>query len=230
MRLLRAKAARKTLQFYKVGFGLEGPYTVVLDGNFVHHALVTVKTGILPRLQKLLGKDQIYLAVPRAVIHELEALGETCAEALAFCTSDRVRLLDKKSEGGTAADAILKLVGERNENRYVVATQDDHLLASLRKVPGMPVLRFSSTVLQLDAPSRASLKCADRDEQRKTRLDDDEFALAKRIRKADAKQARAAGTIAAPRQRASKKRAGGANPLSCQKPKEGKRRQQGRPA
>ena len=84
MRLLRAKAARKTLLFYRVTFGLTAPYKVLVDGNFLHHALANVKTSILPRLQRLLGRE-VRLFVARSVAAELEGLGDKCKAALAFC-------------------------------------------------------------------------------------------------------------------------------------------------
>ena len=48
MRLLRAKAARKTLGFYRAAFKLEAPYTVLVDGTFVHHAPVSYTHLTLP--------------------------------------------------------------------------------------------------------------------------------------------------------------------------------------
>ena len=63
MRLLRAKAARKTLGFYRAAFKLEAPYTLLVDGTFVHHALVGVKTNLASRVEKVLGRDVRY-AVP----------------------------------------------------------------------------------------------------------------------------------------------------------------------
>ena len=70
MRLLRAKAARKTLAFYRVAFGMEAPYTVLVDGTFVHHAVATVKTNLPGRLEKLLGHGVKY-AVPAAVLDDI---------------------------------------------------------------------------------------------------------------------------------------------------------------
>ena len=51
MRVLRAKAARKALHFYKVTHGIRDPYTLLVDGTFVHHALVGVKTNLASRVE-----------------------------------------------------------------------------------------------------------------------------------------------------------------------------------
>ena len=67
MRVLRAKAARKALHFYKVTHGIRDPYTLLVDGTFVHHALVGVKTNLASRVEKVLGRDVRY-AVPGPVL------------------------------------------------------------------------------------------------------------------------------------------------------------------
>ena len=75
MRVLRAKAARKALHFYKVTHGVRDPYTLLVDGTFVQHALVTVKTPLASRVERVLGRDVTY-AVPGPVLDELRGLGE----------------------------------------------------------------------------------------------------------------------------------------------------------
>ena len=42
MRVLRAKAARKALHFYKVTHGIRDPYTLLVDGTFVHLSLIHI--------------------------------------------------------------------------------------------------------------------------------------------------------------------------------------------
>ena len=91
MRVLRAKAARKALHFYKVTHGVRDPYTLLVDGTFVQHALVTVKTPLASRVERVLGRDVTY-AVPGPVLDELRSLGEAGAAAgiLAKRFDDRV--------------------------------------------------------------------------------------------------------------------------------------------
>ena len=81
MRVLRAKAARKALHFYKVTHGIRDPYTLLVDGTFVHHALVGVKTNLASRVEKVLGRDVRY-AVPGPVLDDLRNRGEAGAAAL----------------------------------------------------------------------------------------------------------------------------------------------------
>ena len=81
MRVLRAKAARKALHFYKVTHGIRDPYTLLVDGTFVHHALATVQTNLRARVEKVLGRG-VRFAVPAAVLDELRSFG-AAAEAAA---------------------------------------------------------------------------------------------------------------------------------------------------
>ena len=94
MRVLRAKAARKALHFYKVTHGIRDPYTLLVDGTFVHHALVGVKTNLASRVEKVLGRDVRY-AVPGPVLDELRNQGEAGAAALEFCRR-RCRVAERR--------------------------------------------------------------------------------------------------------------------------------------
>ena len=183
MRVLRAKAARKALHFYKVTHGIRDPYTLLVDGTFVHHALVGVKTNLASRVEKVLGRDVRY-AVPGPVLDELRNQGEAGAAALEFCRR-RCRVIATPRACDTAAKAVLHLVGEANGQKFVVATHDRGLQAALRRVPGAPLLYFSGTVLNVDEPSRASRSAAARHERVQGRLTEDEFRVARAIRAQD---------------------------------------------
>ena len=39
MRVTRGKFIRKYLKFYEIVYGLNAPYDVLLDGNFIYHAM-----------------------------------------------------------------------------------------------------------------------------------------------------------------------------------------------
>ena len=178
MRVLRAKAARKALHFYKVTHGVRDPYTLLVDGTFVQHALVTVKTPLASRVERVLGRDVTY-AVPGPVLDELRSLGEAGTAALEFCTR-RCRVI-------------------ATPQKFVVATHDRVLQNALRRVPGTPLLYFTATVLNGDEPSRASRIAGARHERVEGRLTDDEFRVARAIRAED----RSRAALAAPSNRCS---------------------------
>jgi U3 small nucleolar RNA-associated protein 23 len=47
-------------------------------------------------------------------------------------------------------------LGEDNKHKYGVATQDAALRASLRKVPGVPLVYINNSVVLLEPPSKAT--------------------------------------------------------------------------
>ena len=162
-RLKRNKTYRKYLQFYELNFQIRKPYRVLLDGNFMHTAVIN---GVLVRdkVPSLLGDTNADLQVPTAVVGELEKVGEPVAAALALALTFK-RL---KHGGDTnAADAIKTLVGTRNKNKYIVCTQDASLRDELAKVPGVPLVYLNHCALVLEPPSRASLGAHRKSEAKK---------------------------------------------------------------
>mmetsp|Transcript_12287 Transcript_12287/g.16579 ORF Transcript_12287/g.16579 Transcript_12287/m.16579 type:complete len:221 (-) Transcript_12287:437-1099(-) len=215
MRITRTKAARKTLAFYRVIFKLVPPYQILLDGNFLYHAL-NVKTSVVQRISKMLGKSEVKLLVPRAVITELEKLGERCKSALEFCSKQCVIIGEAQQ---TPANAMLKFASTGN---YIVATQDEDLRRQLRQLPGVAICHFSGTILTLEPPSRASLKTAIKVERERSKLDEHELHLARRLRRdINVKRENVSvdkdSVLSKARRRKKKKRAAGPNPLSCMK-------------
>ena len=71
MRHLRAKQGRKTLNYYRIAFGINAPYSVLLDGNFIHVA-TRFHIDIHARIRKQLGGAAYVLYVPSCVVDELE--------------------------------------------------------------------------------------------------------------------------------------------------------------
>lgn len=104
MRVLRAKAVRKNLRFFKLIFGIKAPYHVrirphftlmcviinfslqiILDGNFIFAALKN-KFDIKHRLESLL-QDEVRLFIFRSSLDELVAVGEKARAAADFARS-----------------------------------------------------------------------------------------------------------------------------------------------
>mmetsp|Transcript_14150 Transcript_14150/g.42176 ORF Transcript_14150/g.42176 Transcript_14150/m.42176 type:complete len:260 (-) Transcript_14150:210-989(-) len=210
MRISRKKHCRKVLTFYKCVFDLDGPYTVLVDGTFVHHAITKLDQSIIPRVEPVLGRD-VRFAVPQSVLDELEGLLDTCAPAHGFC-SYMCRKVGPRGLG--AAEAMLEAVGPRNEHKYVVATHDPALRRRLQKIPGLPLLRFENSVLTLDSPTLASRSVAHVLERAEGQLDEGEREATQRIQQCSRNFA-----PAPPPERGGKKRAAAPNPLSRKPPK-----------
>ena len=84
MRHGRAKAARKTLQFYELNANIKAPYHVILDGNFLA-AAIRQKVPLYDRISKTLQKTEFTFYVTRSALDELASLpGKLFQEARQF--------------------------------------------------------------------------------------------------------------------------------------------------
>lgn len=165
-RLKRQKAYRKTLDFYRMHFGIKRPYRVLLDGNFVH-ACVKNNINVRDRLATVLSDPDVDCQVPEAVIQELTAIGEPCTDALQLASTFKLARNRSSAAPKSAAEGILKLVGASNRHGYVVCSQDDHLRKSLNEIPGVPALYLNIGVTVLEPPSRSSREFNEAREQKK---------------------------------------------------------------
>lgn len=78
MRINRGKAIRKHLRFFRIVYGLESPYHVILDGNFIFNA-VKYKLDIADRLKVQLqvpGGDAVRMYITKSSLKELRAVPE----------------------------------------------------------------------------------------------------------------------------------------------------------
>lgn len=77
MRHGRAKAARKTLQFYRLNAPhiLKSPYKLLLDGTFLV-ASIRNKVPLYERFAKILQNEQFICCVTRSTLSELEKLSQ----------------------------------------------------------------------------------------------------------------------------------------------------------
>jgi len=188
MRHGRAKAARKTLQFYSLNGGIKGPYHVLCDGNFLA-AAVRQKVPLHDRISTLLQKTTFFLHVTRSTLDELASLpGEVFAKARQFGL-DECEIVErdaiperskrKSNDGGNekigdgeclgepGEDIRLLVMDGANRHGYLIGTQDEALSDTLRGLPYVPQIRLSRGVLLLEAPSAASRRRAKHQERNK---------------------------------------------------------------
>jgi len=218
MRHLRAKQGRKTLNYFRIAYGVSPPYAVLLDGNFIHTATAQ-KIDIYERIKKHLGGEKFTLFVPSCVISELRSLGGAVEGALEFAQA-RCEVLDDDAEfSGTPTEAIRAIIGDINPKKYIVATQEEMLRDHLRSLStGVPLMHIQRTVLLLETPSAAARHKSNKDESAKLRGDESsEAALARQLlnkQRADKRREDGANAIVPKREKAK-----GPNPLSCMKKK-----------
>lgn len=169
MRHGRAKAARKTLQFFRLSVGITAPYQVILDGTFLV-AMITQKVPLRDRLDRTLQHQEYSLQVTRSSLKELEKLfqasnKEVFQQARQWGLDNSDKVIDdadipeqttapEKDTLGLAGREILTLI--QRTPQYLVCSQDDSLLDVLRSMGTTPILRLSRGVLLLENPSKSS--------------------------------------------------------------------------
>jgi U3 small nucleolar RNA-associated protein 23 len=254
MRILRNKANRKTLQFFRIAFGIHQPYRVrpratsnlrshrmqpahplpfvaftialqvIIDGNFIALALKLKMEWrrLLPKLLQV-EVDECHLHFTQCALAELEALGEKATHVVDEAKT--LPLLKCRNKHGhpdkcDAASCIKRLVGDRNEGKWLVVTQDAGLRDHLReRVPGTPLILIATNVLILEAPSDASKSNSRTVETAKSALSAEELAAVKRAKAAlsgaPMPAASSASTAAAADAGGSSSRSGGASSSSA---------------
>jgi U3 small nucleolar RNA-associated protein 23 len=95
MRHGRAKAARRTLQFFHRTQGIHSPYHILLDGTFVV-AVMKYNLPLMERLDRLLQHAAVHLFMTRSSVEELEKLKEHAAVG-----SDNKVLLEQAHQWAT---------------------------------------------------------------------------------------------------------------------------------
>ncbi|KAG5182081.1 Fcf1-domain-containing protein, partial [Tribonema minus] len=226
MRITRAKQYRRRLRFFRIVYGVQAPYKVLLDGNFIH-ACLAHKVEMGERIQAVLQGEKYKLLVPKTAIDELRALGEKFQAAAAFATRSCQTITEHAPGKGSPAEQIEALISSDNPHRYIVASQDEELRAKLRNVAGCPLLYLSKTVLLMEQASGKTKAAFEALERRKTGVTEEETAIVEQLRQEE-RQKRAAEAAAKPAKRI--KRAPTApNPLSCLPKKNAKAKQQDKP-
>lgn len=234
MRHGRAKAARKTLQFF-ARQGISPPFSVVVDGTFLVQSILH-KVPLVERMEKILQHSAFSLFITRSSLEELQVLTESVPEEKRNAIQqarqwglDECEIIEHASipneeitvteELGVPGTDIVKLVQSRTYS-VIVATQDETLLDVLRNTGLSPLLRLSRGVLLLENPSKAAQQRAQHYETKKyshASVKKSEVLLAKSVRE-ETRASQQEQEQQQPQSRV-KRKAKGPNPLSCKKKK-----------
>ncbi|XP_043864955.1 rRNA-processing protein UTP23 homolog [Drosophila mojavensis] len=153
MKISRFKKSHKTLAFFATHFDYREPYQVLIDATFCQAALQH-KIGIDEQIKKYF-QCNVKLLTTQCVILEAEAVGAPLLGALSIVKQFYVHKCGHEGKPVAAAQCLKSMT---KDNRYIVATQDRLLQASLRKVPGRCLLYLHKATPVLEAPSDASKK------------------------------------------------------------------------
>lgn len=210
MRVKRNKSHRRIMRFYRLAFGVQEPYRVIVDGTFLTHALQS-KFHVKEQLPKML-EARCTPVTTGCVMAELRSLGGRALGA-AIIAKGYYRVQCGHETPVGASRCIAEQVGKTNERRFLVATQDAELAQAVRAVPGVPLIRLDGPVPRVEEPSSQTRGVAKRGEDAKLQVAAWERPKLPELIDREAKAKEAA---AAPRKRKGPK---GVNPLSCRKAK-----------
>lgn len=203
--------ARKVLSFYRVNFGYEPPYRVLLDADMVQTSIAN-NLFIKNTLPNLLNATA-YVVVTACVVRTLREAGETHSSASLF--AKRATRIPCTHEGKkSAADCIKSRMITPFEYKLLLASNDTALIAALATTPGIPLISLiNNTKLVLRPPTKFTLQYV-RDSQsvEERSLNESDKALIERVR-AEKKAAVNPNRVVRKH-----KRAKAPNPLSVKKP------------
>ena len=157
------KWIKKTLNFYKFIFKFDSPYKVIIDGNFAAMAL-NKKFEMKSALEKLLD-SKVILTIPSCIFAEVQSLESKIPGLLKLLSQYKIQQCSHGLLSPT--NCIRDYIGNKNQSKYFVATQDNFLRMQLRNIPGVPLIFFEQNMLLMDKPSRVSIEASERRENLK---------------------------------------------------------------
>lgn len=203
--------ALKVLRFYRVNFGYEPPYRVLLDADMIQTS-ISNNLYIKNTLPNLLNATA-YVVVTACVVRTLRDAGETHSSASLF--AKRATRVPCTHEGKkSAADCIKSRMLTPFEFKLVLGSNDAALIAQLASIPGIPLISLiNNTKLVLRPPTKLTLQFVRQSQSaEESTLNKSDKVLIDRVR------AQQKATVN-PNQIVRKhKRPKGPNPLSVKKP------------
>ncbi|KAF2271978.1 uncharacterized protein EI97DRAFT_407197 [Westerdykella ornata] len=237
MRGKRAKKYRKLMHQYEIQFSFREPYQVLLDSAILQET-AQKKIDLVGRLKGVLGGEVKPMITQCDMRHLYNAKPKDEQLILQAKTYERRRCGHHELEEPLSSlECISQCVDPKgsgtNKHRYVVATQDPKIRAALRKIPGVPLVYVSKSVVILEPMAQATEEQREREERAKFKM-----GLKGRRGGADANQKRKrddedegaqehgtesiaaeSGGDARPQKKKRVKGPKGPNPLSVRKPK-----------
>ncbi|CAH0557420.1 unnamed protein product [Brassicogethes aeneus] len=206
MKIKRYKKVNKNINFYINNFGFRQPYQLLVDGTFCFAALNN-QVNIADNIPRYLHGETKLLTTQCAVM-EMETLGSKLHGALLILKKYGIHKCGHEGKPVAGSKCLLSMLGNHNENHYIICTQDRDLQEKVRNIPGVPLLYLHIKTPNLEQPSEASEKFA------KERL-----SGIGEIEKVAINKLKTEKGLLSQEDKPKKKRKKGPNPLSCKKRK-----------
>lgn len=158
MKIKRIKKVQKNLRFYRLNFGIDKPFKVIIDGTFCCAALAN-QINIREQMTKYLDDSEARLVTSKCVLREMEQLGSKLGGPLHIVKQfETIVCRHKGGANSTASSCLLEAAKDQNA-KFFIATQDRSLTAQLKELGNVPIIYLYVSVksMQLDSYSHLSL-------------------------------------------------------------------------
>ncbi|KAJ8920893.1 hypothetical protein NQ315_015686 [Exocentrus adspersus] len=156
MKIKRYKKLNKRLNFYINNFGFRQPYQLLVDGTFCCAALKN-KINIADNIPRYL-QGEIKLLTTQCAVIEMENLGSKVSGALLILKRYAIHKCGHEGKPVLGSQCLLSMLGQSNQNHYIIATQDRDLQDKIRNKVGVPLLYLHSKTPILEQPSERSVE------------------------------------------------------------------------
>jgi len=207
MRVVQNKKTRKKLTWYRIIFGFNPPFKVLVEPELLQAAL-KCKLYLKEHIPKLF-QDRSYPLVTNCIVNELRNLGEDYSGA-SLVAKRFQRIQCEHLTPVSSKDCIASIIADPSQ-KYCVASNNDEIKAMVRNEGGIPLVFFSRNKLLLEGPSNASKQKAEKIAVESTKVKDSESKVIKEEQKSDVTSTETS------QPRPKRKRAKGPNPLSTKK-------------
>lgn len=149
------KTIKRVVAFYQSVFKFLPPLNILVDGNF-YASLFKKKMEIKSELSKVLNQI-INLVITPCIVNELKQLESMFPGITNSIMKFKLHDCNHQSNPNiqTPSDCIVDMLGNKNKDKYYVATLDINLRKFIRKnVPICPVIFIDQSVIMVEKPSK----------------------------------------------------------------------------
>ncbi|KIO21491.1 hypothetical protein M407DRAFT_28885 [Tulasnella calospora MUT 4182] len=142
------------MTMYQETFGFHPPFQILMDSSFCADTfrLKLLNPTNVTNLMSRTVQEDCKLIITQCCISELYKLGEP-GQPIVDMAKTFERNKCNHREAIPAEECISSIIGKKNKNRYIVATQSDELREKLRDIPAAPIIHLKRGVLVLEPPS-----------------------------------------------------------------------------
>jgi len=174
MKLKRAKAYKKLLHQYELNFGFREPYQVLLDSAILQDAY-KFKIDLVGRLEKVLGAKVKPMITQCDMRHLYDAKPKNETLILQAKEYERRRCGHHELEEPLSTlECLTSVVDPKgsgsNKHRYVVASNEKEVRQKMRRIPGVPLIYISKSVVLMEPMTSATEAHREKEEKSKFKL------------------------------------------------------------